>query len=169
MDKLLNPDTGLMVWTVVTFVLVVLVLGRFAWKPILGALEDRENKIREDLKSAEDSRAAAEKMRQDYEREMAAVEARTRELIGAAQKEAQRLREEMLKAAQDESAKLSEKTRQQLAEEQRKLVRELRAEVAAISVGAAEKLLRKSVDKSAQEKFVDEAMADFEKWSQGAK
>jgi F-type H+-transporting ATPase subunit b len=75
----------------------------------------------------------------------------------------------MLKAAQDESAKLSEKTRQQLAEEQRKLVRELRAEVAAISVGAAEKLLRKSVDKSAQEKFVDEAMADFEKWSQGAK
>lgn len=169
MDKLLNPDTGLMIWTVVTFVLVVFVLGRFAWKPILGALEDRERKIREDLKSAEDSRAAAEKMRQDYEREMAAVEARTRELIGSAQKEAQRLRDEMVKAAQDESAKLSEKTRQQLAEEQRKLVRELRAEVTAISIGAAEKLLRKSVDKASQEKFVDEAMADFEKWTKGPK
>jgi F-type H+-transporting ATPase subunit b len=150
---------------VVTFVLVVLVLGRFAWKPLLASLEAREQGIRASVKSAEESRAAAEKLRQDHEREMAAVEARARELLAAAQKEAQRLRDDMLKAAQDETAKLSEKTRQQLAEEQRRLVRELRAEVAALSVKAAEKLLRHSVDKTVQDKFVQEAMADLEKWT----
>jgi F-type H+-transporting ATPase subunit b len=167
MDKLLNPDIGLMIWTVVTFVLVVFVLGRFAWKPLLQALEEREGRIRADIRSAEDARKAAEKLRGDYDAQLAQVEARTRELIAQAQKDAQRLREEMLKAAQDENARLTERTRQQLAEEQRRLVQELRAEVAEVSVKAAEKLIRKSVDKGLQDQFVKEALADFEKLSKG--
>jgi F-type H+-transporting ATPase subunit b len=166
MDNLLNPDIGMSIWTVVTFVLVALVLGRFAWKPILASIEEREGKLKADLKAAEDARAAAEKMRLDYERQMAEVEARTRELLGQAQKESQRIRDDMLKAAQDESARLSEKTRQQLAEEQRRLVQELRSEVVSLSVKAAEKLLKKSVDKNLQDKFVQEAMGRFEEWKE---
>lgn len=165
MDKLLNPDVGLMIWTVVTFAAVILVLGKFAWKPLLEALEAREEKIRADLKSAEEARLAAEKLRTDYDQQLALVETRTQELIAQAQKEAQRLRDEMLKTAQDESARLSEKTRRQLAEEQRRLIQEMRSEVAGLSLRAAEKLLRRSVDKGLQEKFVQEAMSDFEKWS----
>jgi F-type H+-transporting ATPase subunit b len=165
MDKLLNPDTGLMIWTIITFAVVVLVLGRFAWKPLLQAVESREEKLRADIKAAEESRLAAEKMRQDYERQMTEVEARTRQLLADAQTEAHRLREEMLKAAQDESARLSEKTRQQLAEEQQRLMRELRAEVVSLSVKAAEKLLRKSVDKSVQDRFVQEAVGNLDEWA----
>jgi F-type H+-transporting ATPase subunit b len=163
MATLLNPDVGLMVWTVVTFVLVALVLGRFAWRPILQSLEEREDRIRAEVKAAEESRRAAESLKAQYDEQLARVEARAQELIQEAQKEAQRLREEMLKTAQDESARLSEKTRQQLAEEQRRLVQELRAEVADISIKAAEKLLQRSVDKKLQDQFVKEAMADFEK------
>src|SRR5687768_17068004 len=142
MDTLLNPDTGLIIWTIITFACVLFVLGKFAWKPVLQALEAREEKIRQDIKAAEEARLASEKMRGDYEKQLAEVEARTRELLSQAQKDAQRLRDDMLKAAQDESARLSEKTRQQLAEEQRRLVQELRAEVVTMSVKAAEKLLQ---------------------------
>lgn len=165
MDKLLNPDVGLMVWTVITFVGVVLVLGRFAWKPIVAALEAREEKIRADLKAAEESRLSAEKIRADYDQQLALVEARAKELIAQAQLDSQRLRDQMLKSAQEESARLAEKTRRELGEEQRRLVKELRAEVAAISMKAAEKLIRQSIDKTLQEKFVHEAMEDFEEWS----
>jgi F-type H+-transporting ATPase subunit b len=163
MDKLLNPDVGLMIWTIVTFVGLVLILGRFAWKPLLGALEAREERIRADIKAAEENRLSSEKLRQDYDRQLAQVEAKAQELIAQAQKDSQRLRDEMLKAAQDESARLSEKTRQQLAEEQKRLIQELRSEVADISVRAAEKLLQHSVDKKLQDKFVQEALSDFEK------
>ena len=57
MDKLLQPDTGLMIWTVVTFVLLVLVLTKAAWKPILDGVNSREARIREDIERAEKANA----------------------------------------------------------------------------------------------------------------
>jgi len=167
MDRLLTPEIGLTVWTIVTFVVVAGVLGRFAWRPILASLEERENRIRADIKAAEDARRAAENLKGEYDAQLAKVEARANELIQQAQKESQALREEMLKAAQEESARLSAKTRQQLAEEQRRLVQELRAEVVDISVKSAEKLMRHTVDKKVQEKFLQEALTDFEKKAGG--
>jgi len=165
LEKLLNPDTGLMIWTVLTFAVLVFVLGRFAWKPLLESLAAREDRIRADVKAAEEARLAAEKMRNDYQDQLAAVEGKTRELIARAQAEADRLREDMVKTAQGESVKLMEKTRRQMEEEQRRLVRELRTEVADLSVAAAEKLLRQAVDKSVKEKFVRQALSDFDKMS----
>jgi F-type H+-transporting ATPase subunit b len=165
MDKLLNPDIGLMIWTVVTFVLVAFVLGRFAWKPIIQALEEREDRIRADIKAAEDSRLAAEKLRLDYDRQLSQMQAKAQEMLSQTQKDAQKLREEMLKAAQDETARLAEKTRQQLAEEQRRLIQELRSEVVNVSIKTAEKILQASVDKKVQDRFTEEAVKDFEKMS----
>lgn len=168
MDKLLNPDVGLMIWTVVTFVCVALVLGRFAWKPILKALEEREEGLRAAARSAEESRQAAERLKDEYDRQLAQVQTKGQELIARTQAEAQPLREEMLRAAQDESARLTEKTRRQLAEEQRRLVQELRTEVVGASVRMAEKILGSSVDKKVQDRFVDEAIKDFEKSAGGS-
>lgn len=165
MDKLLNPDIGLTIWTLVTFVVVVLVLGKFAWGPILAALQEREDKIKSDLSAAESARQGAEKSRLDFEAKMAGLKAETQALLSKAQNDAQKMREDMLKAAQDESARLAEKTRQQLAEEQRRLVAQLRGEVASLAVGAAEKILGKAVDKNIQDKALDDASADLDKWA----
>ena len=86
MDKLLTPDIGLTVWTVVTFLCVVFILGRFAWKPILSALEAREARIREDVRSAEESRRAAEASRREFESRLAGAKAETRALLDQAEK-----------------------------------------------------------------------------------
>ena len=165
MENLLNPDIGLTVWTVVTFACVVLVLGKFAWGPILAALEAREEKIKGDLSAAEEARRAAETSRRDFEVKMADLEARTQSLVSQARSDARKVREDMLKAAQDEAARLAEKARRELAEEQRRLVSELRGEVATLAVAAAEKILQKSVDKSAQEKALQEASAGLDAWT----
>jgi F-type H+-transporting ATPase subunit b len=167
MDKLLNPDIGLTLWTLVTFACVVFVLGKFAWGPILSALEARETQIKNDLSAADEARRAAETSRRDFEAKLAEMQAKTQALLAQAEKDGRKVREDMLKAAQDESARLSEKTRKELAEEQRRLVQELRGEVASLSVAAAEKLLSRSVDKAVQDKVLQEAAADIEKWSRG--
>ncbi len=165
MDKLIDPDIGLMIWTVVTFVAVVLVLGRFAWRPLLQAIEAREDKIQDDLRLAEKARLSAEKLKADYDKQMAQAESRTRHLLAEAHKESQNIRDKMLAEAQEENERLSEKARQQLALEQQRLVRELRAEVVSVSVKAAEKIMRHSVNKDMQEKIVQKSINDFGQWT----
>jgi F-type H+-transporting ATPase subunit b len=165
MDKLLNPDIGLTLWTLVTFACVVLVLGKFAWGPILSALEARENQIKSDLSAADEARKAADQSRREFEAKLAEMQDKTRELLSQAERDGRKMRDDMLKAAQDESARLADKTRKELAEEQRRLVQELRSEVVGLSVATAEKLLRKSVDKTVQDKVMQEASADLETWS----
>lgn len=165
MDKLLNPDVGLIIWTVVTFLCVVAFLGKFAWKPILAALEAREGKIKDDLRSAEESRRDAEKSRLDLEAKITDLQSRTQSLLDQAGKDGQKIREDLLKVAREESSRLAEKTRRELSEEQRRLVAELRGDVASLAVGAAEKILGKSVDKTVQEKALRDAASDLDAWS----
>ena len=163
MDKLLTPDIGLTVWTVVTFLCVVFILGRFAWKPILSALEAREARIREDVRSAEESRRAAEASRREFESRLAGAKAETRALLDQAEKDARdRL---LLKVARDEASRLALKTREELAEEQRRLIGELRGEVVSLAVGAAEKILGKAVDKSVQDKALRDASTELDEWA----
>jgi F-type H+-transporting ATPase subunit b len=165
MDKLLTPDIGLTVWTVVTFLCVVFILGRFAWKPILAALEAREARIRDDVRSAEESRRAAEAARLEFETRLAGAQSETRALLDRAEKDARLRGEELLKAAREEAARLALKTREELAEEQRRLVSALRGEVVSLAVGAAEKILGKAVDKAVQDKALRDASTELDEWA----
>lgn len=167
MEKLFTPHLGLMVWTVVTFVLLVLVLAKFGWRPLIQGLEEREDFLRREREGAEEARKAAESLKAAYDRQLADAASKVQALARQAESDARARKEELLKTAQDEAARLVEKTRQQLAEEQRRLVAELRGEVASLAVGAAEKLLRKSVDKSVQDKALAEASADLDAWAEG--
>jgi F-type H+-transporting ATPase subunit b len=161
-DKLLNPDIGLTVWTVVTFLALLVVLGKFVWRPILGALDAREELNRGHARAAEESRREAETLRRDYEARLAHVEVRTKELLSQAEADARRIREEMLKTAQAEAEKIAAKTREQLAEEQRRLVRELRTEVASLTVAAAEKMIRRSIDVTVRDQVLSDALGRFD-------
>lgn len=165
MDKLLNPEIGLMVWTMVTFAGLAFILARFAWKPILAALDSREDSIRQNIRSAEESKKAAADLRQEYESRLAGVEAKTRELLAQAEAQARALKDDLARAAHAENEKLMEETRKKLAEEERRLARDLRAEMAQLSLRATEKMLRRGLDKPFQDRLVQEALADFNTWT----
>ena len=165
MDKLLHPEIGLMIWTVVTFAGLAYVLARFAWKPILAALDNREDSIRQNILSAESSKKAAEDLRQEYESRLAGVEAKTRELMAQAEAQARGLKDEWVRTAHQESEKLLDETRKKLGEEERRLVRDLRADMAEMSLRATEKMLRRGLDKPFQDRLMQEALVDFDKWT----
>jgi len=158
MDKLLQPDLGLMVWTAVTFLTLVFILTKFVWKPILHGINNREDKIREDLARAEKSQMEAEKTRQKYETQLAEAQRTIQDMITQARQEGEKARAELLASAKSESEKIVEKGRRDLEGETDKLRVKLRTEVAELSLSVAEKILNRSVDKKMQEDIFQDSL-----------
>lgn len=154
-------------WTVLSFLVLVAVLTKFAWKPLLAAIDAREESIQNNIRSAEKSKAEAERLRKDYEGHLAQMEAKAREILSQAESESRRLKEDMARSAQAENEKLMAQTRQKMAEEERRLLRDLRGEVAQLALQAAEKMLRQGLDKSAQDRLLKAAVSDLEQSGAG--
>lgn len=158
MDKLLQPDTGLMVWTAVTFLFLVLVLTKAAWKPILDGINSRESKIRGDIERAEKAQAEAEALRVKYETQLSDAQQTIQDLISQARKDGERTRTELLTQAKTEAEKILDKGRKDLSGEAERLKQELKGEVAELSLTMAEKILNRSVDKKVHEDVLQDSM-----------
>ncbi len=158
MDKLLNPDIGLILTTIITFLLLVFILKKAAWKPILDGINQREGKIRGDLDRAEKAQAEAERLRQQYESQLNEAQRTIQDMVSQAKKDADRSRAELLAAAKEESERVLEKGRRDLAGETDKLKAELRNEVAGLSIGIAEKIVNRTIDHRVQDEILKDAL-----------
>ncbi|MDE0628654.1 MAG: F0F1 ATP synthase subunit B [Bryobacterales bacterium] len=155
-NALLQFEPGLMIWTVVTFLLTFLALRLIAWKPILAALDEREGRIRESLEKAELAKAEAERAIAENRANMEASLRRSQELVVEARQEADRVRTEARDAARLEARKIMEEGRRQLEAERRIAVAELRQEAADLAIRAAEHLLKKRVGGRENRRLVEE-------------
>jgi F-type H+-transporting ATPase subunit b len=165
MENLLNPDKGLIIWTIVSFAVLVLLLSKVAWTPLIKALKDREDGIRKAIGDAATAQKTAEQLKVQLEQELAKAQDKAAGMLSQAQAESQKLREQMVKDAEAEAHRLIEQTKRQLEEEKSKLSRELRQEVANLSIRVAEKLLRHSVNAKEQETLVAGFIKDLDKES----
>jgi F-type H+-transporting ATPase subunit b len=165
MESLLTPDKGLIIWTIVSFAVLVLLLSKVAWKPLLAALKEREDGIRNAIDDAAGAKRSADGLKAQYEQELAKAQDTASGLISQARVEGQKVREQMLKDAETEARRLTEQVKKQLEEEKSKLSRELRAEVAGLSVKLAEKLLRHAIDAKENQALVDGFIKDLDKES----
>lgn len=162
MDKLIVPDTGLMFWTIVTFLCLVAILKKAAWGPLLKAVDDREYRLKSDREAAEKARADAERIQRELEAQLAGVHAKSKELLAAAAKDGEALRARLKAEAESDAQAIKDKTSADLVAEKNRLVGDLRREVAALSVMAAEKLMRKSVDDGVQKSVLDGFFKDLD-------
>ena len=144
-NALLQFEPGLMIWTVVTFLVTFVALRLIAWKPILGALDEREGRIRESLEKAEQAKADAEQAIEENKANMEASLRRSQELVADAGKQADRVRTQAREEARKEARKIIEDGRRQLEVERRVAIEELRTEAASLAIRAAEHLLKKNV------------------------
>lgn len=162
MGALLTPDSGLIVWTIVTFLALVAILKFAAWGPLLHAVEEREARLKADREGAEKARAEAERIQKELEAQMAGVQAKSKELLAAATKDGEALRAKLKAEAEADAQAVKDKTFAELAAEKNKLVADLRKEVASLSVLAAEKLMRKTVDDGVQKSVLEGFFKDLE-------
>ena len=161
MENLLKPDVGLMFWTVVTFLAMVFILKKLAWIPILKLIDEREAKLKNEIEAAEKNKEDLEKLKKEYEVQLAEIQSRTQVLLGEAEKKGLQIQETILKTADAKARQILEKGKEQLNLEKDKLLADLKKEVGSISLLMAEKLLQQSVDKKVQEKFLQYFLADL--------
>ena len=163
MDKLVSPDPGLMFWTIVTFLALVALLKRFAWGPLLAAVAEREAGLKAAADAAKQARDESERIKAELAAQLAEAQARRQEVLARAAKEGEDLLAKFKTAAEEDSRRLREKTAAELGREKERLVGELRREVADLSVTAAERLLRRSVDPAVEKSVLDDFLKDIAK------
>lgn len=143
---LLSPNTGLIVWTLITFVLVLLVLKKWAWGPLLSALDQRETRIREALEQADKARAEAQRAAEANEAALAQTQAEAQAEIAKAREDAERIAREVRERAEAEAQQLVERARRAIDRERDQALRELRQQTAELAILAAGQLLEENLD-----------------------
>jgi F-type H+-transporting ATPase subunit b len=163
MENLLTPEKGLIIWTIVTFIVLVFILGKVAWKPLLTALRDREEGIRKAIEDAMSARQSADQLKLQYEKELASSQEKAYAILKQTEAEAQKLREKILKEAEEESLKIMANAKSQIEEEKTNALRDLRTQVSKISIQAAEKLMKHSMNQRVQDELLEEFFKDMGK------
>jgi F-type H+-transporting ATPase subunit b len=159
--ELITPGIGLLFWMLLMFSILLLILKKFAWKPILKALKDRETSIRDALMSADNAKKEMEKLKADNEVIMAEARAEKEKII----QEAKQLKEKIIGDAKDEASeeakKLLKSARVDIENEKIAAIQEVKNKVAELSIEIAEKILReKLADTAEQRSMIDRLVRD---------
>ena len=157
-NPLVQLDPGLFFWTILTFVLISFVLSKFAWKPLLLALKEREDQINESLDNAENARVELEKINSESEVIMSKARSEALEIHSEAKMTAEKVKSDLLEKANLEIKKLKETSEQQIRIEKEKAISEIRKEVVGLSLIIAEKLIKKNLSKSDNETLIKETL-----------
>lgn len=148
----LTPETGTMFWMLLAFTIVFLILKKFAWKPILGALKQREDSIKGALESAELARKEMQDLQADNEKILAEAKLERDKII----REARELKEEIMNEAKGKANEESERIIQNACDtinaERAAAIKEIKEQVATLSVAIAEKILQEKLENNSDQK-----------------
>ncbi len=160
---MLEINPGLILWTILTFVIVLVILRRTAWKPLLTALKEREDSIRTSLHDAEEARNQAQKLLDENKKLMATAETQSQKIIKEGRDMAERLKAEILEKANASSQQMVLQAREEIQREKESALTQLRSEVADLAITAAGKILDANLDPAKQRAIVDAAIRDINK------
>jgi F-type H+-transporting ATPase subunit b len=155
----LNP--GLSLWTAITFLILVVLLSKFAWGPIVKMLDERERTIREAIDAAKKERAEAERLLAEQKRSLAQAQREAAELAKRNQAEVEAFRAELTSRARKEADELVASARRQIQEEKSKAVSEIKAQVADLAIEVARKLIKVNLDEKTQRVLVEEYISQL--------
>jgi F-type H+-transporting ATPase subunit b len=162
MNPLVQPEPGLYIWTIVTFLVLVALLAKFAWRPLLEALERRQESIRKSLDDAEKARQELTRLQTESQQILAAARAEADKLLAATRADASRFRDELKEKAQAEAAGIVKNAERQIEMETARALQQIRAEAVDISVTIASKLLERNVSKADNERLIEDTFKQIE-------
>ncbi len=152
---------GLTLWVAITFLVLIVVLKRFAWGPIVKMLDERERTIRDAIDQARKERAEAEKLLAEQKDSLARARREAADIAKKNQQEVEALRAELTARAKKEADDMIGSARRTIDEEMRKAAAELKAQVADLAVAAATRIVKSSLDDEAQRALVEEYLREL--------
>ena len=163
-NPLVQLDPGLFIWTILTFVLLLAVLAKFAWKPLLLMLDERQKSIEESLLSAEEARKELEGINEESEAILTKARNDAQAIVSDAKSAAEKLKEDIVLKAKLEADGQLEKAKNQIGVEKDKALLEIRQEVVELSINVAEKIIKKTISKEDNTKIIEDSINNLKNY-----
>ena len=157
-NPLVQLDPGLFIWTIITFLILLTLLSKFAWKPLLNALEKREDEITNSLKNAEKARKELERLTTEGDEIIAQARSEAQAIVSEGKKAADQLKESTLLKAKEEAVTNLEQAKEQIQVEKDKAIAEIKGEVVGLSLSIAEKLVKKNLNEEDNKSLINESL-----------
>jgi F-type H+-transporting ATPase subunit b len=161
--ELIAPKPPELIYALLSFAVLFFVLSKFAFPPIVKMLEKREATIRESIERSEETRVEAERLLEDYKKQLAEARSEAAQIIEQARKLGDDAKKKIEATARDEATALLARAREEIEAEKQKALIELTAKVADISIGAASRVVEKSLSKEDHLKLIDDYVAQVGK------
>ena len=153
---MLDPHLGTIIWTIITFMVVLVILKFAVWPTLLSALEEREQRIAAALEGAEKARDEAQAILEEHRQKLAEADAEGRNIVLQAREAAEKTQQEIVGKAQAEAQQALEQARRSIDSEKRAAIEELRRHVADLAVQAAGAIIEANLDDERNRKLVDD-------------
>jgi F-type H+-transporting ATPase subunit b len=160
---LLTVNPGLIIWTIVIFILVLLVLKKYAWKPLLNALHNREDTIKNALENAEKLNKEAKVLMEQNKKNIEDASRNAMKIINEAKDSGKKEREDIMSNANDETRKMIERAKLDIQNEKESALEQMRNEIADLVIKAAGKVINENLDNEKQRKLIDEYLSKVNK------
>ena len=162
-NPLVQLDPGLFIWTILTFLVLCFALAKFAWKPLLKALENRENDIHASIEQAEKAKSELENLNQEAEKIIADARSDAQQIRSDAKTSAEKIKAEIRSQADDDVKKIKDDANDQILIEKEKAIAEIRQEVVALTLSVAEKVIRKNLSVEDNQQLIEKSILDLNK------
>jgi len=158
---MLDINPGLIIWTIITFVGLMVVLRLIAWKPLIGALTAREEKMRTSMEEAEAAQQEARRLLEENKKQLAQAEEASHRIIKEGREMGEKLKSEILEKANASSRHMIDQAKDEIRREKDAALSQLRSEVADLAVGAAGKIIDANLDTAKNRQIVDSVIKDI--------
>jgi len=162
MNPLVQPDPGLYIWTIIVFLVLLALLAKFAWKPLLDALDSRQQSIRKALDDARKAKQELEGIHAESAKLLAQARTEAAQIVSRSRSDADRIRVEMKEKARAEAAAFTRNAERSIELETTRALQQIRQEAVDLSVGIASKILQRNVSKEDNERLIEETFRQLE-------
>ena len=161
--NLLYSSPGLAIWTTITFLVVLILLWKFAWKPIIGTLDARNAKVEDDLNQSKELREKAEALMKDYEQKIEAAKTEALQIVDEGRKDAEENSAIILKEAQDEATKLRDRVTNEIEQAKLKALAEIETKIVDLTVQVVSEVMMKNIDDSQHRAMISRELSAISK------
>lgn len=166
-NALVQPDPGLFVWTILVFLVLLYLLKRYAWGPLLAALDERQAGIRKSLDDADRARKELEQVQQESEAIIGKARGEADAIVSEARSDSAKLREDLRRQAQQEAQSIVENAERQIQQERDRALAQIRREAVDVSIMIASKLIRRNLSPADNQALIDDALKQIQPPAQG--
>ncbi|HHE64678.1 MAG TPA: ATP synthase F0 subunit B [Bacteroidetes bacterium] len=160
---MLQLEPGMMIWTWVTFIVLFIILAKVAWKPILSAVEQRENQIKDSMKKAQEARAEAEELLEKQQKMMTEAQEEIQRTLKENKDVAEKMKNEILEQARIEAQKIQQRAQESIEREKEAAILELKKQVADIALQVASRLIQENLDSKKHRELINNYIKDLDR------